>query len=73
MLALRGSSDEVIVTDEHLNGTDMIDEFLGKQQRLTPQTGHTLVQCVIETLDVLRFAGQLDDRFVLRRAPSNQL
>ena len=37
MLALRCSSRQVVVTDEQLDGTDMIGEFLGKRQRLTYQ------------------------------------
>ena len=38
MLTLRCSSRQVVVADEQLNGTDMIDEFLGERQRVTYQT-----------------------------------
>jgi hypothetical protein len=34
MLALHGSFHQVVVTDEHFDGTNMIDEFLGERQRL---------------------------------------
>ena len=57
MLALCRSSRQVVVADEHLNGTNMIDEFLGEGQRLTHQTGHTLAQGVVEPLDMIGFPG----------------
>jgi hypothetical protein len=37
-LTLCCSSRQVVVADEQLNGTDMIDEFLGERQRVTCQT-----------------------------------
>jgi Zn finger protein HypA/HybF involved in hydrogenase expression len=37
MLTLRCNSREVVVTDEQLDGTDMIGECLGERQRLTYQ------------------------------------
>ena len=42
MLALHGSFQQVIVTDEHFDGTNMIDEFLGERQRLAHQTCNPL-------------------------------
>jgi hypothetical protein len=33
MLALRRSSRQVVVADEHFDGPDMIGELLGKRQR----------------------------------------
>ena len=38
MLALHGSFHQVVVTDEHFDGTNMIDEFLGERQCLAHQT-----------------------------------
>jgi hypothetical protein len=46
------------MADEQLDGTDMIDEFLGKRQRLTYQARHALAQCVVEPLDVIGCARQ---------------
>ena len=55
------------MADEQLDGSDMIGEPLGKRQRLTHQTGDALAQCVVEPFNVIGFARQLADRFVLRR------
>jgi hypothetical protein len=55
------------MTDEELNGTGMVHEFLGKRQRLAYQTGYALSQRIIEALDVIGFARQLADRPMLRR------
>ena len=55
MLALRCSSRQVVVADEQLDGTNMIGELLGKRQRLTHQTGHTLTQRIVEPFDVIGF------------------
>jgi hypothetical protein len=37
MLALRRSSRQIVVTDEELDGIDMVGELFGKRQRLTDQ------------------------------------
>jgi hypothetical protein len=37
MLALRRCSRPIVVTDEELNGTDMVGELLGKGQRVADQ------------------------------------
>src|SRR5712691_5024211 len=37
MLALRRCSRQIVVTDEELNGTDMVGELLGKGQRVADQ------------------------------------
>ena len=37
MLALRRRSRQSVVTDEELNGTDMVGELLRKRHRLTSQ------------------------------------
>jgi hypothetical protein len=55
------------MTDEELNGTGMVHEFLGKRQRRAYQTGYALSQRIIEALDVIGFARQLADRPMLRR------
>ena len=59
MLALRCGPSEVLVTDEHSDGTDRTDEFLGKRQRLTHQTGKALLQGVVEPLDVVGLRANL--------------
>ena len=67
MLALRRRSRQIVVTDEELNGPDMVDELLGKGQRGADQPGHTLPQRVVEPFDGSGFPCQLADRFMLRR------
>jgi hypothetical protein len=54
------------VTDEHFDGTDRTDEFLGKRQRLTPQTGNALLQGVVEPLDVVGLRANLLIAWCLR-------
>ena len=39
--------------------SSMIDESLGKRQRLAHQTGHALSQRVVEALDMIGLARQL--------------
>jgi hypothetical protein len=60
MLALRRSSRQVIVADKQLDGPDMVGELLGKRQCVAHQTGHALAQGVVEPLDVIGCARQLD-------------
>src|SRR5262249_39366030 len=67
MLALRRRSRQVVVTNEELNGPDMVGELLGKGQRVAHQSCNTLPQRIVEPFDVIGFARQLADRFVLRR------
>jgi putative transposase len=57
MLALRRSSREVVVADEHFDGPDMIGELLGERQCLAHYAGDALTQCVVEPLDVIGFGG----------------
>ena len=45
------------MTDEQLDGTDMIGELLGKRQCLAHQARNTLAQRIVEALDVVSFAG----------------
>ena len=52
---------------EVFDGTDMIGQLFGKGQGVTDEAGDTLPQRVIETLDMIGFAGVLRDGFVLRR------
>jgi hypothetical protein len=66
MLALRCGPSEVLVTDEHSDGTDRTDEFLGKRQRLTHQTGNALLQGVVEPLDVVGLRANLLIAWCLR-------
>ena len=49
MLALRHRSRQIVVTDEELNGTDMVGELLGKGQRVADQPCNALPQRVVET------------------------
>jgi hypothetical protein len=67
MPALCRCSRQVVVADEELDGPDMVGELLGKGQRVADQPGHALPQRVVETFDVIGFARQLADGFVLRR------
>ncbi len=67
MLALRRRSRQIVMTDEEFNGSDMVGELLGKGQRCADQPGHALPQRVVEPFDVIGFACQLADGFVLRR------
>jgi hypothetical protein len=57
MLALRRNSRQVVVTDEELDGTNMIGKLFRKRQRLAYQPGHTLAQRIIKAFDVIGFAG----------------
>ena len=57
MLALRRRSRQIVMTDEELNGPDMVGELLGKGQRCADQPGHALPQRVVEPFDVIGFAG----------------
>src|SRR5262245_37987558 len=66
MLALRRSSRQVVVADEHFDGPDMVGELLGERQRLTHQAGDALTQRVVEPLDVISFARQFADCLMLR-------
>jgi hypothetical protein len=65
MLVLYRSSRQVVMTDEHLDGTNMMSEFLGEGQRLTHQAGYPLAQGVVEPLDVIGFPSSFADGFVL--------
>jgi hypothetical protein len=44
------------MTDEKLNGPDMVSELLGKGQRVAHQPGHALPQHVVEPFEVIGFA-----------------
>ena len=68
MLALRRNSCQIVVTDEELDGPDMVGELLGKGQRLAHQTGHPLTQRAVEAFDVIGFTGQFADGLVLSAA-----
>ena len=52
---------------EIFDGPDMIGQLFGKGEGVTYETGDALPQRVIETLDMIGFAGVLRDGFVLRR------
>jgi hypothetical protein len=52
------------VTNEVLNGTDVVHQLFGERQRFADQTGHTLPQRIIEALDVIGFARFLRNGFV---------
>src|SRR5437879_5372107 len=51
---------------EVFDSTNMIGQLFGKGQGVTDEAGDTLPQRVIETLDMIGFAGVLRDGFVLR-------
>jgi hypothetical protein len=56
------------VTNEILDGTDMVGQIFGERQRFAHQTRNALPQRVGEACEVIRFASFLGDRFVsLRR------
>jgi hypothetical protein len=52
---------------EVFDGTNMIGEFFGKCQGVAYETGDTLPQRIIETLDIIGFPGVLRDDSVLCR------
>jgi hypothetical protein len=52
------------VTDEEPNRTNVICYVLGEGQSLTHSTGDMLAQCIIETLNVIRFPRFLRDGLV---------
>ena len=53
------------MTDQELDGPDVVHQFLGERQRVAHQTRHALSQGVVEAFDVIRFAGLLRNGFVL--------
>ena len=64
------------MTDEILDGADVICQRLGKGERFSDQTRHPLSQCAVESLDGIGFAAVLFDDLVrlcrddaLRRLP----
>ena len=67
MLALCRNSRQIVVADEELHGADMVGEPVGKGQRVAGQPGHALPQRVVAPYDVIGFACQLADGFMLRR------
>jgi hypothetical protein len=66
MLVLCHSSRQVVGAPNQREGTDMIAELLRKRQRVADQSGHALVQCLVEVLDMIGPARQRADRLVLR-------
>lgn len=54
------------MADEVLDGPDMIGQLFGEGQGIPHQPGDALPQGVIETLDMIGFAGVLRNGFVLR-------
>jgi hypothetical protein len=53
------------VADEILDGTDVVDQFLGDWQRIAHQTRTAVPEGVVEALDVIGFAGLFRNGFVL--------
>jgi DDE superfamily endonuclease len=65
MLTLRHRSRQIVVTDEELNGTDMVDELLGKRQCVADQPCHALPQHVIEPGEIISHGVWLYYHFTL--------
>ena len=53
------------MTNEVLDGTDVMRQLLGEREGLTYETRHALPQGIVEAFDVIGFAGFLRHRFVL--------
>jgi hypothetical protein len=66
MLVLHRRSRQVVVADEHLDGTDMIVELFGERQRTAHQTGFgaRIVQrdLMLAVLTVREFQASSDTR-----------
>ena len=56
------------MADKELDGTDVVRQFLGERQRVIHQTRNPLSQGVVETFDIIRFAGLLNFNAVVELA-----
>ena len=53
------------MTNEILDGSDVICQFLGEGKRLSDQTRHSLSQRAVESLDVIGFTAMFFDHLIL--------
>ena len=70
MLALRGRARQIVVAvvaDEQCDGAHVMGKLLGTRERVSHQTRNSLLQDIVEALEMIDGAGQLADRSGLCR------